>query len=680
MWSTEEQIVHNGVRCDECSRYPIQGPRFKCLQCSNFDLCERCEANGAHDPSHVFLKVYRAPNRSLPADEKRLPLITSSTVHEDISCGRCGVGPIQGVRFACTSCDFNLCAQCEKFEDSHDPTHLFAKLNHPIDVSRLGNDRLWRFPPIYGEDSMWGFSFTASAIPSDEELEQLKTQAKLQRAETKANMMSWTSQMDQSLVTSLSRYSSDKGITLARFSSSLCRTAISQEHALQSYVGSEIRAMLAIILNQKWESVLKYIDYNSDPSRPSLWNTLVNFKYLIFTSSKNNFLEQTLEDMITSKSPHRVHLSRISSAQSTKVPKLTIFEQVLNQFRGVHAKKLWHSEHAFEVKLIGEGAEDAGGPYREAFSTLSHEMQSSSLNLFIPCPNQRSNHGKNRDKFLINPNCHASWAYEFIGRMMGVAVRTHDPLEIDLAPSFWKALINEKITVQDIIDTDAHFAQTLKMLKEPESVGLDEETFESTALAFTTFCNGIEVDLVPGGSQMAVTWENRLEYARLLEEYHIREGLSNIQIIRYGLADIIPISIISLYTSEEMEDMVCGRKEVDVEKLKLQTHYSDCNPSNQHIQFFWQVLEEFTQAQRAMFIKFVSGRSRIPRSAEHFKEFQINRFNASDNVDSYLPVAHTCFFSVDLPAYTSVEVTRAKLLLAIEHCHEIDADYMPNER
>lgn len=42
-----------------------------------------------------------------------------------------------------------------------------------------------------------------------------------------------------------------------------------------------------------------------------------------------------------------------------------------------------------------------------------------------------------------------------------------------------------------------------------------------------------------------------------------------------------------------------------------------------------------------------------------------------------LPVAHTCFFSLDLPPYSSYEVTRSKILYAIVNCQAIDADFNP---
>ena len=42
--------------------------------------------------------------------------------------------------------------------------------------------------------------------------------------------------------------------------------------------------------------------------------------------------------------------------------------------------------------------------------------------------------------------------------------------------------------------------------------------------------------------------------------------------------------------------------------------------------------------------------------------------------DSHLPVSHTCFFQLDLPNYSSEEVMKKKLSIAMEFCGEIDGD------
>ena len=42
--------------------------------------------------------------------------------------------------------------------------------------------------------------------------------------------------------------------------------------------------------------------------------------------------------------------------------------------------------------------------------------------------------------------------------------------------------------------------------------------------------------------------------------------------------------------------------------------------------------------------------------------------------DKNYPMSHTCFFTLDLPAYSSEEVCRERLLYAIHNCQDIDAD------
>ena len=86
--------------------------------------------------------------------------------------------------------------------------------------------------------------------------------------------------------------------------------------------------------------------------------------------------------------------------------------------------------------------------------------------------------------------------------------------------------------------------------------------------------------------------------------------------------------------------------------------------------------ERFDDAQRAQFIQFVWGRSRLPLRARDFeKPFRINRLAESEREpDKYLPVAHTCFFSLDLPRYSSVDIMAERLLYAMTEGTAIDAD------
>ena len=49
--------IHRGVTCNSCGVMPIQGIRYRCANCIDYDLCETCEAMQVHIKTHLFYKV-----------------------------------------------------------------------------------------------------------------------------------------------------------------------------------------------------------------------------------------------------------------------------------------------------------------------------------------------------------------------------------------------------------------------------------------------------------------------------------------------------------------------------------------------------------------------------------------------------------------------------------------------
>ena len=52
-----ESLIHNGIKCSLCQRFPIVGIRYKCLQCKSYDLCEECEKTHGMKHGHLLLKL-----------------------------------------------------------------------------------------------------------------------------------------------------------------------------------------------------------------------------------------------------------------------------------------------------------------------------------------------------------------------------------------------------------------------------------------------------------------------------------------------------------------------------------------------------------------------------------------------------------------------------------------------
>ena len=53
------KIVHDGIKCNNCGEENIEGIRYKCTVCPDFNLCQKCETEAIHPPSHIFIKMRR---------------------------------------------------------------------------------------------------------------------------------------------------------------------------------------------------------------------------------------------------------------------------------------------------------------------------------------------------------------------------------------------------------------------------------------------------------------------------------------------------------------------------------------------------------------------------------------------------------------------------------------------
>ena len=119
-----------------------------------------------------------------------------------------------------------------------------------------------------------------------------------------------------------------------------------------------------------------------------------------------------------------------------------------------------------------------------------------------------------------------------------------------------------------------------------------------------------------------------------------------------------------------VEIRATGNKSLDVSKLKSITEYNGCNENDDFVKYFWEVLEGFNQEERSLYLKFVWGRARLPATTE--SRHKIVALNYNPN--ACLPISHTCFFTLDLPRYPSVEIARERIWYAIKFCGDIDAD------
>lgn len=68
----------------------------------------------------------------------------------------------------------------------------------------------------------------------------------------------------------------------------------------------------------------------------------------------------------------------------------------------------------------------------------------------------------------------------------------------------------------------------------------------------------------------------------------------------------------SLIIFQELELIISGLPNVDIDDLKANTEYSDYTGSSVQIQWFWRAVRSFTREQQIKLVQFVTGTGKIP--------------------------------------------------------------------
>ncbi len=136
-----------------------------------------------------------------------------------------------------------------------------------------------------------------------------------------------------------------------------------------------------------------------------------------------------------------------------------------------------------------------------------------------------------------------------------------------------------------------------------------------------------QVPLVPFGHNVHLSCDNWREYVQKLRHLRLTESSATLQAFRNGLAMVLPVEIFPLFTAEELESLICGVQDIDVNLLRSCTEYDEgVTSDDQHVLAFWEVLEEMQPSERTAFLRFVWARSRMPSSAKVFFSFPVILF------------------------------------------------------
>jgi len=326
------------------------------------------------------------------------------------------------------------------------------------------------------------------------------------------------------------------------------------------------------------------------------------------------------------------------------------------------------------VHFHGEEGIDAGGVLRDWYDTISQEIFNPNYALFTQAadscfqPNKLSS---------CNPD-HLDY-FRFCGRVIAKAIYDGCLMDAHFTRSFYKHMLGKRVTWRDLEPADPEYFKNLSWILENDGSQELELTF---SINVNRFGKVQVVDLKPNGRDILVTDENKHEYVQLLAEMLITDAIKEqIDAFVAGLWELIPRDLLAIFNEGELELLISGLPEINIDDLRANTEYSGYKPDSLVIQRFWNVLHSFDNEERALFLQFVTGSSKVP--LEGFKalvgmgrpqKFNIHRVPDTDR----LPTAHTWY--VNILSQLSLSLSRSlyvDLYLSINQSINLDTQLQP---
>ncbi|XP_065796647.1 E3 ubiquitin-protein ligase NEDD4 isoform X4 [Muntiacus reevesi] len=352
-----------------------------------------------------------------------------------------------------------------------------------------------------------------------------------------------------------------------------------------------------------------------------------------------------------------------------KLRRATVLEDSYRRIMGV--KRADFLKARLWIEFDGEKGLDYGGVAREWFFLISKEMFNPYYGLFEYSATDNYTLQINPNSGLCNED-HLSY-FKFIGRVAGMAVYHGKLLDGFFIRPFYKMMLHKPITLHDMESVDSEYYNSLRWILENDPTELDlrfvidEELFGQTH----------QHELKNGGSEIVVTNKNKKEYIYLVIQWRFVNRIQKqMAAFKEGFFELIPQDLIKIFDENELELLMCGLGDVDVNDWRDHTKYKNGYSINhQVIQWFWKAVLMMDSEKRIRLLQFVTGTSRVPMNG--FAELYGSNGPQSFTVEQWgtpekLPRAHTCFNRLDLPPYESFEELWDKLQMAIENTQGFD--------
>ena len=293
----------------------------------------------------------------------------------------------------------------------------------------------------------------------------------------------------------------------------------------------------------------------------------------------------------------------------------------------------------------------------------------------------------------LNNNKKALQLFKLLGYILARAIYDDRLLDFPLSRIFWNILLDRSVKFSDIkiIDKDLYnvindlmglISKKNEYINKNKDKQISEEELEEKILyngsklssveIYFTF-PGYEIELKPNGRNILLKMSNIEEYVNLVYDYLFYKGITNVvEAFKEGFNVVFDIKDIKCFNAEELEEIIFGseeqnwEEEILLENLKPDHGY---NKNSSVFKYLVKYMLSLNNQEQKKFLIFSTGASRLPFGG--FKSLSPKltivkyAFNKGENPDHSLPTVMTCQNYMKIPEYSSYEIFKEKITLAI---------------
>ena len=373
--------------------------------------------------------------------------------------------------------------------------------------------------------------------------------------------------------------------------------------------------------------------------------------------------------------------------KSLKVKRENVLRDVAEIFKNnVHILSSCYWDFTFEDELA-----KGHGVTKEVYSILSQELQRQDFTLWSVEPPKRL--GNEVYQIQSHKANKGTEEYIFLGQVMAKVILDGYLLDMPVANDFFQRLRPMKYPhlKKDYFDLPqtfpllkSIFAQLLSVKRKVEIIrsesNLSERTkrelinnlpfddsssFDDLCLNFTV--PGSDVELMEGGRYVLLSPNNIDLYLDKLRHHKLElapESEHQFAAIMHGFDQTLLSGSIDIFSPEEIKHLIFCEQ---FKRLTTEDLHAHCvHDNSQSVQFLFESLDSLGVEEQISFLKFATSATGLPFGglSKLNPPLTISR-KELDHPDSSLPTAATCFNRFYLPDYSSLEVTKEKLLYAI---------------